>query len=393
MTSRMATPAPSPMRSARAVNCAASSALSARITASASARSATATAYVTNAWCSCESNAGVFPPHIAATVGRFSSCLSLAAATRETTLANLCSLVKPCTAKESAVHVWLPMYSFVAAPAGTETVPFRKQSSASPSTARSAASAAHAPSTPTATSECAGIASAPSKTNRERTNATSSATTPVSPCARAISAIAGNRRSRRSTTCSSDATKGTWNVAQTSRAFSASTVFVVPDPVPFAGAPIAADDDAERGSFQMASVRVSVTSASTCSASSSNADRGSFLIFTSRRSERPPIAAERCFCAAGSLNRAITAARRALSATDTAYVRRAWCRANCTTGARPPVIASVVLNSASEAYRLRSTRATRSMKSLWSLSPVTMNTTTSPSTSADADGRERSSKV
>ena len=291
MTSRTATRAPSPTRSARAVNCAASSDLSARITASASARSATATAYVTKAWCSRDRSAGVFPPHIAATVGRFSSRSSFAVATRSATLANLRSFVKPCTAKESAVQLWLPMYSLVAAPAGTATVPFRKQSSASPGTARSAASAAHAPSTPTATSECAGMASAPRNTNFERTNATSSATTPVSPCARAISAIAGNRRSRSSTTWSSAATKGTWNVAQTSRAFSASSARP-PDPrVAFSRAPIAADADADadKGSFQMASVqRLRDARVDVPAVSASNATRGSFLIFTSRRASGRP---------------------------------------------------------------------------------------------------------
>ena len=43
--------------------------------------------------------------------------------------------------RKKAPSTWLPMYSLVAAPAGTATVPFRKQSSASPGTARSAASA------------------------------------------------------------------------------------------------------------------------------------------------------------------------------------------------------------------------------------------------------------
>ena len=81
------------------------------------------------------------------------------------------------------------------------------------------------------------------------------------------------------------------------------------------------------------------------------------------------------------------------SFTAMAYVRRAWCLANCRTGNFPPVIDSVVLNSAFVEYWLKSTRDTTSIKSLWSWNPVTMNTTTSPETPLVSSGSDVSVNV
>ena len=182
-----------------AVNCAASSVASAPITILPSTLSLTATAYVTNAWCSWFSSAGTFEPHIAATVWKCSSsCVSLLGLIFSIIPENRDSLVKPCTLNASDTHEWFPRWRFTAGPcAGTVTVPLAKQSMKSLGTSRSAAKAAHTPSTPTASRACAGIASAASVTNRERTYATCCSVTCVFPCARVASTTAGNNRSCR----------------------------------------------------------------------------------------------------------------------------------------------------------------------------------------------------
>ena len=253
--------------------------------------------------------------------------------------------------EESAVQLWLPMYSLVAAPAGTATVPFRKQSSASPGTARSAASAAHARRR-RRRRRVRGHGSSAQKHKlrtherdvvRDDASRRAPGQSPPSPGTGGRGAARRGPPPRRRAPGTSPRRRARFRRLPRARRTRASRSRArpsppTPTPTPTRGRskwrPCASRD-----------ARVDVLRRF-------RLERHPGLLLDLHVAQKRAAAHRRreVLLRRRVRNRATTAARARAARHRHRVVRRAWCLANCSTGARPPIIASVVLNAAPEAY-------------------------------------------